>query len=235
MASTAPAPSGTIDFARSFTFFQEESDWLKKVLIGGGFTLLSALLVGIPFVLGYFGRVLKNAAAGAARPLPEWDDLGGLFSEGLRLTGVYLVYALGTGLVVAAPGCLLMLPAMLASGSDHASEAVAPLAALAVFAFYGLGILFSLALMVYLPAALTRVVVRGTMADGFAFRAIIGFIRANLGNYLLALLTYLVAAFVAQFGFILCCVGFFPAAFASQLVLAVSLGQVVRLNPGSLA
>ncbi len=235
MASTAPRPSGTIDFGQSFSFFGEDPDWLKKLLIGGGFMLLSALLVGVPFVLGYFGRTLRNAAAGAQRPLPEWDDLGGLFGEGLRLTAVYLLYGLATGLVIAAPGCLLMLPAMLAGQSGHGSEAFGALAGLAVLTFYGLGMLFSLVLMIYLPAALTRAVMRGTIGDGFAFQAIVGFIRGNIGNYLLALVIYLVAAFVAQFGLLLCCVGVFPAAFASYLVLAVSLGQVVRLNPASLA
>ena len=33
----------------------------------------------------------------------------------------------------------------------------------------------------------------------------------------------------AQFGALLCCVGLFPAAFWSYLVLAVALGQTVRL------
>jgi hypothetical protein len=94
---------------------------------------------------------------------------------------------------------------------------------------------FSLVMLVYLPAALTRAAMRGTVADGFAFQAIVRFIRWNVGNYLLALVIYLVAGFVAQFGLLLCCVGVFPAAFAAYLVLAVALGQVVRLNPSSLA
>ena len=91
--------------------------------------------------------------------------------------------------------------------------------------------LASLALAVYLPAALARAALRGTVADGFAWREILGFIRANLGNYLLSLVIYLLAAFLAQFGFLLCCVGVFPAAFWGYLVLAVALGQTVRLSP----
>jgi hypothetical protein len=71
------------------------------------------------------------------------------------------------------------------------------------------------------------------VADGFAWREIFAFIRANLGNYFLSLVIYLLASFVAQFGVILCCVGLFPAAFWSYLVLAAGLGQTVRLNPTS--
>ena len=90
--------------------------------------------------------------------------------------------------------------------------------------------LASLALAVYLPAALARSALRGTVADGFAWREILGFIKANLGNYLLSLVIYLLASFLAQFGFLLCCVGIFPAAFWGYMVLAVALGQTVRLE-----
>lgn len=231
MATATPAPGGTVDFGRSFTYVTEDPDWVKKVLIGGLFALLSMLLVGIPFVLGYFARTLRNVVAGAERPLPEWDDLGAFFSEGLRLAVVYLAYAIGGAIVAAIPGCLLMAPAMLASGARHGEAAGAALATLGMFAFYGLTTLVSLALLVYIPAALVRTTLRGTVADGFDWRAVVTFIRANLSNYLISIVIYLVAGFLAQFGLVLCCVGVFPAAFWAYLVLAAALGQTVRLSP----
>jgi Protein of unknown function (DUF4013) len=236
MATATPVPSGSVDFGRSFTFPTEDPEWLKKILIGGVFVLLCGILVGIPFVLGYFGRTLRNVAEGAARPMPDWENLGDLFNEGLRLTAVYLVYALAVGAAVAAVGCLLLLP-LLAAGHQaeyDATAAVGALSGLGMLAFYGVAMLASLALAVYVPAALVRCALRGTVADGFAWQPIVGFIRANLGNYLLSLVIYLVASFVAQFGIILCCVGLFPAAFWSYMVFAVALGQTVRLNPGSI-
>ena len=69
------------------------------------------------------------------------------------------------------------------------------------------------------------------MADGFAWRENFAFIKANLANYALSLVSYLVAGFLAQFGVLLCCVGVFPAAFWSYLVLASALGQTARLSP----
>jgi hypothetical protein len=69
------------------------------------------------------------------------------------------------------------------------------------------------------------------VGDGFAAREVLGFIRANVGNYLIALVIYLLASFLSQFGILLCCVGIFPAAFWSYMVLAVALGQAVRLSP----
>ena len=41
---------------------------------------------------GYFVRLVRNVARGDERPLPEWDDLGGIFSDGLRAVAVYLAY-----------------------------------------------------------------------------------------------------------------------------------------------
>ena len=232
MSSAAPAPTGTVDFGRSFTFVTEDPEWVKKILIGGAFAVACLLLVGVPFVLGYFSRTLRNVVAGEPRPMPEWDDLGGLFNEGLRLTAVYLLYTLGIVAVLAAFGCVLTLPLTLLSGSGaRPSEALGLLGGLGIVALYGVLMLVSLALAVYLPAALARSALRGTVADGFAWREVLGFMRANLGNYLLTLVIYLLASFLSQLGMVLCCVGIFPAAFWGYMVLAAALGQTVRLSP----
>jgi len=232
MSSAAPAPTGTVDFGRSFTFDTEDPEWVKKILIGGLFAIACLLLVGVPFVLGYFSRTLRNVVAGEPRPMPEWEDLGGLFSEGLRLTAVYLLYTLGIVAVLAAFGCVLALPLTLLSGSGgQPSEALGLLGGLGIVALYGVLMLVSLALAVYLPAALARSALRGTVADGFAWREVLGFIQANLGNYLLTLVIYLLASFLSQLGMVLCCVGIFPAAFWGYMVLAAALGQTVRLSP----
>jgi hypothetical protein len=238
MATAAPAPSGTVDFGRCFTFLTEDPAWLTKILVGGLFALLSSVLVGIPFVAGYWARTLKNVAAGKQHPLPEWDDLGGIFSDGLRLVGVYLVYAIGLALVLGLVGGVLMVPfiALGASGGldDGASGLFAALGGLGTLVFWAIVMVVSLAAIVYLPAAMARAALRDSFSEGFAWREIVGFIQANLGNYALALVIYLVASFLSQFGVILCCVGIFPAAFWAYEVLAYGLGETVRLNPTSI-
>ena len=237
MATAAPPPSDTIDFGRCFTFVTEDPEWLTKVLVGGLFTLLSAVLVGIPFLLGYWGRTLKNVAAGQPRPLPEWDDLGGIFSDGLRLFGVYLVYTLGLTMAIAALSCVFVAPLVAVGGSgrldDGVGALVAALGGIGTLLFYGVIMVVSLAALVYLPAAIARAALRESFSEGFAWREITAFIQANLGNYALALVIYLLASFLSQFGMILCCVGIFPAAFWSYEILAYALGETVRLNPTS--
>jgi hypothetical protein len=232
MSSAAPAPQGSVDFGRSFTLVTEDPDWVRKILIGGVFTLACAVLVGIPFVLGYFSRTLRNVVAGEPRPLPEWDDLGAIFDEGLRLTAVYLIYTVGIVAFLAALGCVVIAPVMaLSGGGDRdVAEAFGVLGGLGIVALYGLVMLVSLALAIYMPAALARAAMRGTVADGFAWREILRFMTANPSNYAITLVIYLLASFVAQLGFLLCCVGVFPAVFWSHMVLAVALGQTVRLS-----
>ena len=237
MATAPPPPSDTLDFGRCFTFITEDPDWLTKVLAGGLFTLLSVVLVGIPFLLGYWGRTLRNVAAGQPRPLPEWDDLGGIFSDGLRLLGVYLVYTLGLTMGIAALSCVFVAPLVVLGNAGNLDDGpgalVGALGGLGTLLFGAVMVIVGLAALVYLPAAMARAALRESFAEGFAWREVTAFIQANLGNYALALVAYILASFLSQFGVILCCVGIFPAAFWSYEILAYGLGETVRLNPTS--
>jgi len=238
--STPVAPTGppAIDFARSFRFLVEDADWVKKVLIGGLFALLSFLIVGAFFVAGYWVRFLRRVAAGEPRPLPEWDDLGGIFKDGLKLLGAYLVYTAGVFVAVASLGCAAGLVALgidrMSRVSDGAASGLAALGGLGIAAGYGLFMLLALVLACFLPAVFVRVAIKDRFAEAFAFRELFAFLKANLGNYALSLVLYLVASFLAQFGALVCCLGLFPAVFWSYLVLGHALGETVRLNPGSL-
>ena len=233
----APRDSPTVNFGRCFGFVIEDPDWVKKVLIGGGFTLLSGVIVGAFFVAGYWVRFVRRVAAGDPRPLPEWDDLGGIFSDGLKLVGAYFSYVLGMVALVASLACVIGMIGFglggVPHGSDDARSAGAALAGLAMVGVYGLCALLGLALAIFLPAVFVRVVLKDRFEEAFAFRESVRFIQANLGNYALSLVFYLVANFASQFGVLLCCVGVFPAVFWSYLVLGYALGETVRLNPGS--
>jgi hypothetical protein len=229
----APAPAGGIDLARGFRFVPEDPDWIKKVLIGGVFMLLSGLIVGAVFVAGYGVRLLRNTARGQARPLPEWDDLGGMAGDGLRAMALYLAYALPVMLVPM--GCVLVMAFATAGLSGHgahgASDVLGPLMAMGVMGLYALMAVVMLALSLYVPAALARFVMLERLGAGFEVGENIAFIRRNLPNYAMTLLLYLLASFAAQLGIVLCCVGFFPASFWAFCILCWGLGEVVRRDP----
>jgi len=66
------------------------SDW-KKVIILGVFFILSIIIIGIFFVYGYFLRIIKSTLAGYDE-LPEFDEWGDMFVDGLKVFAVFIVY-----------------------------------------------------------------------------------------------------------------------------------------------
>lgn len=227
----------TIDLGRAFRFVVEDPDWIKKILIGGVFTLLSGVLVGAVFVVGYGVRLTRRVAAGDPRPLPEWEDLGGMFGEGLRGLAIYLVYVLPVAIVPMGFAVALALAGAGLSGSSgapgarDASDVFGALAAFGLMAVYAVTAILMLVLALYVPAAMARFAMLDRVSAGFEVRENIDFIRRNLGNYAMALLLYLLASFASQLGVLLCCVGIFPASFWAVCILFWALGEVVRRDP----
>jgi Protein of unknown function (DUF4013) len=235
MSATTLPPAGpektTLDFARAFRFVFDDPDWVKKVLLGSLFTLLSAFLIGGVFLAGYVSRLIQRTSTGEAHPLPEWDDLGDLFGSGLRALGAYLVHMLAVALP--ALGVVLLVALVsggLAAGNREVAESLGPLAGLGLIGAYAFAMLGMLALLVYFPAALTRLALSERFGAAFEVSANVAFIRRNLMNYGLAIVFYLVASFASQFGILLCCVGVLPASFWSLCVFGFSLGETARLG-----
>ena len=226
-----PGPEG-LDFAKAFRFFFEDPEWVRKALLGGLFCLLGMFIVGAFFVAGYVMRMIRRVARGEERPLPDWDDLGEMFGDGVRAAGVYLVYMLPLLLV---PGFLVVAAALvfggtarLAERSAEVADAMGALLGLVVFGLYALFMVAMLALSFYLPSALVRLALLGRFGAALEWRENVAFIRRNVGPYVLALAFFLVANFISQFGVLLCCVGVFPVTFWSLAVLAYGLGHVAR-------
>lgn len=219
-----------IDFGRAFRFVFDDPDWVKKVLMGSLFTLLGVFLIGGVFLAGYVERLIQRAARGEARPLPDWDDLGGLFSSGLRVLGAYLAHLFVILLPLGAMMVVGMVLAGGASANHDAAEGLGALAGIAMLGGYAFMMLGMVALLVYFPAALTRLCLAGRFGAAFEVQANVAFIRRNLMNYLLAIVFYLVANFAAQFGIVLCCIGVLPASFWSVCVFGFSLGETARLG-----
>jgi hypothetical protein len=65
---------------------------LTALLIGGIVIALSFLVIGLPFFLGYITRCMKEIVKGNG-VMPEWDDIGLMFVDGIRMTFVFFVYA----------------------------------------------------------------------------------------------------------------------------------------------
>lgn len=217
-------PGSAYDVVRPFAYVFDDPRWLPKILLGGLFVLASIFLIGIFFILGYIARVVRNVIADVAVPLPEWDDLGGFFSEGLRLAGIAFLYSLPLAMISG----FFVMPMIV---SEHLDDQVLRGIATGVgMMFWCLMMPLSLALSVWLPGALLMAIVDGNFGAAFEFSRIATFIRANAANYLLAVIIYFVARFAAGAGVALCCIGIVFTMFWSMLVAAHAFGQTYRLS-----
>jgi hypothetical protein len=219
----AGVPPGSYDFGKPFTYVFDDPRWLQKILIGGLFYLAGFFLVGIVFILGYLAQVTRNVVKGLERPLPEWDDLGSFFAEGLRLFGVCLCYFVPLMFVVAA----IVIPSAIAGEFD--SEGMQAVGGIFAGCFSCLFVPFLLALLFFMPASLLFAMVEENFASAFDFKRIWPFLKDNIGNYLLAYVIYWIAHNLAGFGIALLCIGVIFTGFWSFLITAHAYGQVWRL------
>ena len=189
MATAAPgAPRGIIDFGRSFTFVSEDPEWVKKILIGGVFTLACACSWACRSCSATSRARSATWSRASRGRLPEWDDLGGLFDEGLRLTAVYLSTCSASSSCSRVFAASCSCPCSCSGRGEDPSEALGPLGAL--------GIVGALRRCdARLAGARPSTCRRRSRArrcaapwrDGFAWRENLGFIKANLANYALSL------------------------------------------------
>jgi hypothetical protein len=232
MAETAtPGNDTTFDLGRALQYVFDDPAWVKKVLLGGLFAFLSFVLIGALFVLGYWLRLIRRVAQGEARPLPEWEDYGGLLAEGAVAYGVYLVHMLLLIVPIGAGGCFIGLIAGVLGGShgNHGTqEAAGLLAGIGMMGIYAIAFVVGIGLAIYMPAVLVRLAILRRFGVAFEVRENVAFIKRNTKDYVLMLVTMIVAHMIAQFGVLLCCVGVFPASFWAMCVIALPLGQLAR-------
>lgn len=219
-----PASGTSFDFLKPLTFVFDDPRWVQKVLIGGLFVIASFILIGVFFIFGYMARLARNVIRGDQFPLPEWDDLGEYFAEGVKLFLVGLVYAIP---IVIVAGILVVPMAIMGNNSDN--ETVRSMAGMSATCVWCLVFPLSLGLALWLPGALLMVIVSGDFKAGFDFGHIFRFIRANVGNYLLAFVVAIVASFASQLGFLLLCIGVVFTAFWARTVAAYAFAQTYRL------
>jgi hypothetical protein len=220
-----PQPGSALDFGRALGFFFQDPNWVQKLLIGSLFTILSMFVIGGVFVAGYAVRLVRRTARGEPYPLPEWDDLGGMFADGLTAIGAYLLH-LVPALVAAA--VVLVRLVFLGERNGDPSPAILfvliPLVLLATLVFF--------AVLLNFPAAFTRLAVEERFGAAFELEANWAFLKRNFSNYLLAIAAFTVANFISQFAILLFCIGIVPATFWSQCVGAYALGEVAFRDPG---
>ena len=214
-----------MDIGSSFTYMFQDKDWIKKILIGG--------VVGfIPIVnfaaIGYVLQIIRNVRDGQTLPLPEWDEFGKYFVDGLWIFLIFLVWAIPI-IVVA---CLSGIGTAAVGDSGDLQGAYGVVSA----CFSCLMVLWGFVIAAASPAIMIRFAESGQFNAGFQFGEIFSFISANLGNYIIVIILVWVAGLIASLGVILCVIGVIFTQFWSYLVAGNLMGQLAAEDqPAELA
>jgi hypothetical protein len=207
-----------MDIGKSFTYVFDDEDWVTKILIGALFVLLSFVVIGIPFVLGYIVETVRNVMDGNPRPLPDWADLSPKFTKGLMFFLILLIYSLPIIFV----SCLTWMGGIIAEESEAVGAFLACMNCLSM--------LWGFLVAVVTPAATIRYALTGEFISGFQFGGIFNFIANNLANYIIAFLLSVLASTIGTLGVILCGVGVLFTGLWALLVEAHLFGQVYRAS-----
>jgi len=209
-------------FQNVFTFPFKDPDWFKKLTIGSLLIVAGFIIPILPilFVFGYVMRVMRRIIVEAGEPyLPEWEDWGQLFIDGLKLLGAGLIYAIPALILPFLGYMIAFLPAFLVPwlegivDSSSAGFAIFPLLGMLFgFVLMGLGILFAILMGIVVPAGLGHLVAKDRFSAAFQVNEWWPIFRANFTGFLLAFVIIMgitmIGSFIFQilyFTIILCC------------------------------
>jgi hypothetical protein len=193
----------------------EDENWIKKILIGG----VVAIIPIVNFAaMGYVIQIIRNVRAGQAVPLPEWDQFGQYFMDGLWIFLIFLIWSLP----LIAVGCLYGIGGAVVAENEDLVDAYGVISV----CFTCLMVLWGVVVSLASPAILARYAEVGEFMAGFQFGEIFGFISANVGSYIIVLLLMWVASLIASLGVILCFIGVIFTQFWAYMVTGNLVGQL---------
>ncbi|MGD9046554.1 MAG: DUF4013 domain-containing protein [Anaerolineae bacterium] len=210
-----------MDIGKSFSFVFQDDDWIVKLLIGAGILLAGLLLswLIIPVFLagfllsGYGVEITRRVMRGEAPALPVWDNWGKLFTDGLLVWIIGLVYALPLivfGLCIGTP---------IGAINDEV------LASLLGSWLGCLNLLWVIVMSFLLPPAIGLFVKEDDLGAAFRFGEIFGLIRDNFTTYLITVLMAWVAYIIGWAGVIVCGFGWLLTAPYAVFVTGHLYGQ----------
>lgn len=163
-----------MDYTESLSFTFRDEEWIKKIGIGGVVGVLvmyTGILIFLSvFIFGYYVAVLRKAATGESEKLPEWDDWGKLFADGIAALMIGIVHFIIIGGLCAA--AIVYLANSFMSDGEIAFGIV----------LVSLATLFSL--VVFPNLGLVQYAVSGNLGDAFNFGKIFFFLKREFTNFL---------------------------------------------------
>lgn len=164
--------------------------------IGILISLVSFLILPTFLLYGYAVGITRNVMNNEKLPLPEWEDLGTLFKDGMVMFVAGIVYTLPFWLLI----CIAFGATIGFGGLSEATQISEDAAVAGILATYGLvgclTLIFMLAFFFISPAIVIQYVREDDLAACFRFSEVIAIVRDNFADILIAGLTPFAASFV---------------------------------------
>lgn len=232
-----------MDYAKALTYVMEDDEILTKLGIWAALTVVSFFLFGIPmiFAIGYMVAISHNVKKGLEKPLPAWDDWGKLFSDGLNVIVVRLIYTAPFWLLMCGVFASIMVGFGVAEGG--AEDAAAAIMGTTGLIFFCLSMLLAVAYFFINPALMVLYLRTKSIGGCLNFGAVRTIISEQASNILMVMLvimgTYFVISTVAGFFAVIPCIGivitFLITPVTTAYIGAVSahlMGQLARVTDG---
>ncbi|WP_435154647.1 DUF4013 domain-containing protein [Haladaptatus sp. DFWS20] len=144
----------------------KDDDGLKRILIGGGLSLLFIFIIPILMAMGYVIEALAAVSRGE-EDLPEFDDWGNLLVLGLKSLVVNIVYSI-------VPAVIVLVSFIIGVGGMSSTDTSGLGAGVGFVGLLGvlIGMILSLPIAYILPAAYTNLGRTGKIGSAFDFETI---------------------------------------------------------------
>ncbi|MCB8986714.1 MAG: DUF4013 domain-containing protein [Ardenticatenaceae bacterium] len=172
-----------MDIRKAIVFVFQDPRWLVKIVIGDIMIFLSFLIVPVFFLQGYLIEIIRNVMRSEEHPLPEWNNWGARFKDGLNLTIAGLIYTLPLWLALCCSG-VTFLPAAMSEGDLTEATTLLSVSGFSLIAC--LAFLFLVAYAVIAPAIAIQYAHEDTLAATLRFGEVFAIVREHLGDIVLA-------------------------------------------------
>jgi len=212
-----------MDIGKSFSFVFEDKEWVTKIIIAMLILLLGVVFfwLVIPAILaallfsGYGVEITRRVLRGESQVLPAWDNWGQLFTDGLMVAIIGIVYAIPM-IVVS-----LCLGVPLGVASENSESAAALISSI----LSCLNLLWGIVLSFLLPPAIAIYAKESNLGAAFRFGDVVALVRDHFTTYLITAVMVWVAGFIGGLGFLLCGIGWLFTGPYSTFVTSHLYGQ----------